>query len=486
MATRNDITVSRDGGSSARAVLEEGTLSVQDPPDGIGRYDESTTLSLADDTQPEPIAYWRLHLGTYDGARYPSVRVLLHRAPELIPSVLALREGDLIRLTGLPPWVAYGPVDLLVTGWSETMLPRTWEITFTCVPAGPWMTAKANHVVYGKVNTDGSALAGPITATDTAISVRITAGPPWTTDPQETPFEAQFGGEVARVDTVGQLLSTNPWMESDLTGWVGQVTAAVTYSTAVHHPRAMASAMVTPTGSASSNSFAMAARSPGVAGQSYTACFWVYSPTGWADFRVSLDWFTSAGAGNGTTSGPVVAVPAGTWTFLTFTATAPAGTASMVARCRQGATPPVSSVYHVWGLRLLGPGGAALLDTFGRTVAGGWGSADTGQTWTATSGTIATDYAVNGSAGQQIHTTKNTFRISTAPAPSADTDLVTEWSVDKTALGDANFVYLMSRYTDTTHFYFARVQITQTAQAMTLTLRSAMARRPNWGRRQWR
>ncbi|WAL94005.1 hypothetical protein [Streptomyces sp. Je 1-369] len=148
-ATRNDITVTRTGGSSARAVLEEGPLSVQPPPDGIGLYDESVTLNLDDDVQPVFHSYWRLHLGTYDGARYPSARIRLHRRPTLIPAVLALREGDVIRLMNLPPWVAYGPVDLLVTGYSEVMLPRTWEITFTCEPGGPWDLAKVNVIHEG-------------------------------------------------------------------------------------------------------------------------------------------------------------------------------------------------------------------------------------------------------------------------------------------------------------------------------------------------
>ncbi|HEX5568187.1 MAG TPA: hypothetical protein VFY14_14885, partial [Streptomyces sp.] len=97
-SVRNDRTVKRDGGSEARAVLEEGPLSVQDPPDGIGRYDDSITLSLHDDAQAGPFAAWLLHLGTVDGARYPRVKVMLHKAPHLIPQVLALTEGDAIRI----------------------------------------------------------------------------------------------------------------------------------------------------------------------------------------------------------------------------------------------------------------------------------------------------------------------------------------------------------------------------------------------------
>ncbi|MDX3068525.1 hypothetical protein PV518_41350 [Streptomyces sp. ND04-05B] len=184
---RNDRTVKRDGGSEARAVLKTGKLSVQAPPDGIGLYDDSVTLSLADDTQAEPIAYWRLHHGTYDGARYPSVRVLLHRAPALIPAVLALREGDLIRITGLPPWVAYGDIDLIVTGWTETLLPRTWEITFTCEPGGPWDLATINTVHEG--------------FEDETYDITLTAGGtlPWT----RTSAQARSGAYSLRSGAIG-------------------------------------------------------------------------------------------------------------------------------------------------------------------------------------------------------------------------------------------------------------------------------------------
>ncbi|MGW6481327.1 hypothetical protein ACWGDS_26100 [Streptomyces sp. NPDC055059] len=460
-ATRNDITVSRDGGSSARAVLESGVLSVQEPPYGIGLYDESTTLSLADDTQPEPIAFWRLHLGTYDGARYPSVRVLLHRAPELIPSVLALREGDLIRLTGLPPWVAYGPVDLLVTGWSETMLPRTWEITFTCVPAGPWMTAQADHPVYAKADTDGSSLAGPVTATDTAIPVRTTAGPPWTTSPQETPFEIQFGGEVARVDAVGQLLTVNPWMTSDTAGWSAVALASVSPSTAVAPPRGAGGvALAVPNGSSSSGSIAHTARSPVTAGLSYTACYWVYSPGGWGDFRVSLDWFNSSGGAVSTTSGPQTAVPAGKWTFLTYTVAAPATAATAVLRARQGATPPASAIWYAWGMRLLGPSAAPISDTFSRTVANGWDSADTGQAWTRTGGAAA-DFSVTGSAGVQSHPSRDVFRcMALTSVALADVETLVTMTVPVMPTGDSVYLYSLARTNSAaTAYYFARVEV---------------------------
>ncbi|GGV80505.1 hypothetical protein [Streptomyces thermoviolaceus] len=166
-AVRNDRTVTRAGGSSARAVLTDGPLSVQDPPDGIGQYDDEVTLSLYSDDQTGPIAYWRLHLGTVDGSRYPTVKVLLHKAPGLIPQVLGLTEGDLIRITDLPVWVGFGHVDLLVDGIHHEMGLQHWEATLNCSPAQPWQVGAVAIVEDFE---------------DTEYAVPITSGgdAPWT------------------------------------------------------------------------------------------------------------------------------------------------------------------------------------------------------------------------------------------------------------------------------------------------------------------
>ncbi|MFF0512420.1 hypothetical protein [Streptomyces sp. NPDC004250] len=244
---RNDVTVQRDGGSSARAVLESGPLSVQAPPDGVGVYDDSTTLSLASDEQAEPQAYWRLHLGTWDEPRYPAVTLLLHKHPELIPAVLALREGDVIRLTGMPKWLAPDDVDLMYRGLNETLLPRKWVVTFDCVPAGPWQVGVLGDSVRGRVDVDegGSTLVLPATAEATQLVVHTPApGPagalPWIssagpapTYPAEFPFDVRFGGETARAtacvpvayDAFGRTVS-NGWGIADCGfSWVGALGA---------------------------------------------------------------------------------------------------------------------------------------------------------------------------------------------------------------------------------------------------------------------
>ena len=72
-ATRNDVTVTRTGGASARAVQTAGVLGTAQ----VGVYDTSVDLSLAYDDQAADQAWWRVHLGTVDETRFPTVGVRL-------------------------------------------------------------------------------------------------------------------------------------------------------------------------------------------------------------------------------------------------------------------------------------------------------------------------------------------------------------------------------------------------------------------------
>ncbi|WP_171072359.1 hypothetical protein [Streptomyces sp. DASNCL29] len=195
---RNDITITRIGGSSARAVLEEGPLSTAPPPAGVGVYDESVSLSLADDDQAEPIAWWRLWLGTQDEIRYPSVRVDLTKAPGLADAAAAVVEGDRITIANPPAWLPPETIDLLVQGYSETFLPYRWDIVFNCTPARPWNVAHTDAPQFGRVATDGTQLATGVDADDTTLSLAVD-GTLWTTNPADCPLDVRIGGEIMTV-----------------------------------------------------------------------------------------------------------------------------------------------------------------------------------------------------------------------------------------------------------------------------------------------
>lgn len=194
----NDVTVSRDGGSSARVVEEDGPLSV----DAVGLYDTSISLSLATDTQAARIAGWRLHLGTWDEARFPTVRILLHHRPDLIPAVTKLQIGDRIQIINTPSWMPPGPLDLIVQRIDDDIRTFTWDVTLTCSPAGPWTVAVVDDDELGRVDTDGSALASGVTSSATSLSVTVTEGALWSLTGADWPFNILVGGEEMTVTAV--------------------------------------------------------------------------------------------------------------------------------------------------------------------------------------------------------------------------------------------------------------------------------------------
>src|SRR3546814_6683309 len=73
------------------------------------------------DDRLEDQAFWRLHLGTIDEARFPEITLNLRndRAAALEAAILAVTEGDIIRVTNPPAWLPGGPYELLVEAIRE-------------------------------------------------------------------------------------------------------------------------------------------------------------------------------------------------------------------------------------------------------------------------------------------------------------------------------------------------------------------------------
>jgi hypothetical protein len=234
---RNDRTVERRGGTSARAIQETGPLSVQPPPDGVGRYDDSVTLNLATDDQLPDVVGWLLHLGTWDEARYPTVHVDLAAAPGLADEVLALDVRDRLTVANLPVWLPPDDISLLAQGYTETIGVYDWDMMANCSAAGPWTVAVADDTVLGRADTDGSELAAGVTSTATSLSVTVTDGPLWTTDAAEVPFDVRVGGEVMTAtaitgsveDAFGRSVSDG-WGDADVGGsWTNSGGAAANF-----------------------------------------------------------------------------------------------------------------------------------------------------------------------------------------------------------------------------------------------------------------
>lgn len=199
----NDVTVTREGGSSARAVLEAGPLSVLPPEQGgVGIYDDAVTVNVATDEQLPHVAGWLLHLGTWDEARFPNLGVKLHKTPDRIAAAAGMDFGDRATVAGMPPWLPPEDADTLVQGYAEVIELLRWRIDCNATPARPWRVWQLGVEGFDRLDTDGSELADAVGADDTVLTVASTAGPPWTTDPADWPLDLLIGGERVTVTAV--------------------------------------------------------------------------------------------------------------------------------------------------------------------------------------------------------------------------------------------------------------------------------------------
>lgn len=199
---QNNLTVTVDG-VSASYKETSGNLGTA----AVGSYGESNGLTLNLATTDTPTlrdhAAWRVHLGTVDEARYPTVTVNLSHpsiTPDMRRAILALRMGDRAQFTGMPAWVAPDNPDQLILGTAETLTHFEHRITFTCAPASPY--SSIGYLDTAAIpDTDDSQLLTAATSTDTAIDVAPVTDMTmlWTTDPADTPWDIRVGGETMRV-----------------------------------------------------------------------------------------------------------------------------------------------------------------------------------------------------------------------------------------------------------------------------------------------
>ncbi len=209
--TRNDVTVERTDGSSARQVLESGPLSIQAPPDGVGKYDEQITVNVYADAQLPDQAGWRLHLGTVDEARYPQIAMNLANPaftsnPALTTQARALDVGQRLDVTNPPAWLPPDDITQAVQGLVETLGPYEWTITANLTPESPWRVAVYDDDAY-RYSSDGSTLAAAVDATGTALSVATPSGPLWTVDAGDMPIDMRIAGERVTVTAISGVAS---------------------------------------------------------------------------------------------------------------------------------------------------------------------------------------------------------------------------------------------------------------------------------------
>lgn len=209
-AIRNDVTVTRTEGSSSRATLASGALSVQQPPAGVGVYDDAVEVNYYTDAQAADAASWRLRVGTVDEARFPLIPLTMQGAhlTSLIPQIVDFDIGDRLTITNLPAWLPPDTVRQILQGYTEFLSNFEWELTLNCSPAvaldqvGFWAGDPA-HV--SRYSPDGSALNATMTTTATNVVVSTPTGPLWITTalvPADFPFDIIVAGEAMTVTAV--------------------------------------------------------------------------------------------------------------------------------------------------------------------------------------------------------------------------------------------------------------------------------------------
>lgn len=203
----NDVTVTRTGGTSAREVLTSGALSTQAPPNGVGKYDTEISISASSDNYLPDQASWRLHVGTIDAARFPSVSLDLagskfSASATLTAAVRDLTIGDLISVTNPPAWIPPDAIDLTIEGYTEVLAPFSHEFVFNCSTGLAWKTGVYNQSgnTASRYSSDGSTLAATMTTGATSMSVATPSGPLWSAADQ--PFDLIVAGERMTVTAV--------------------------------------------------------------------------------------------------------------------------------------------------------------------------------------------------------------------------------------------------------------------------------------------
>jgi hypothetical protein len=206
---RNDVTVSRVNGSSARAVLESGPLSIQAPPDGVGRYDEQLDINPRYDAALPDQAGWRLHLGTVDETRYPLVTVNLGKLlaageDDMVAAVVRLDVGDRLTIDNPPEWLPPGQISQLAVGFAEEIEQFGWYVTANCVPASPYQVAA--YDVAGRYGPHSTVTAEALDSTETNVDITTPVGPLW--DTAASGYDVLIGGERMTVSAVSAATGT--------------------------------------------------------------------------------------------------------------------------------------------------------------------------------------------------------------------------------------------------------------------------------------
>lgn len=200
---RNDSTVTLTHGASARYEQTTGPLGT----DQVGRYDEGLQLNLAADTQALDAASWRVHVGTVDEYRFPTVRLMFHSSASILADWLTCDIGSRITIDNMPANMPPDLVDQILEGYTERINAVEWHVDLNLSPYRPFLVG-----VYGddgvltdpdRYGVEGSELYEAVDSDDT--SMRVVPGERrWTSDSADfdPDLRLTMGGETFTVSAI--------------------------------------------------------------------------------------------------------------------------------------------------------------------------------------------------------------------------------------------------------------------------------------------
>lgn len=217
---RNDVTAKRPNGDSYRVEQTTGPRNTADPgtnADAVGRYDGTVSPepNVPSDVSLPNQASWRVHMGTVDEPRYPTVTVNL-TAEDLqadaatTARLLDVGVDDALTVAGATPRHVYDDIRLIARGYTSTVdTAYQHKIVFNSEPYAPLDVA-----TYGdtddRYGTNVSSLNAGITSSATSFTVSVSAGEPWTQSAGAFPMDIMIGGERIRISGIAAPSSATP------------------------------------------------------------------------------------------------------------------------------------------------------------------------------------------------------------------------------------------------------------------------------------
>lgn len=208
--TRNDITVTQQGGSSVEAYLPSGNLSIMNPPQGVGIYTQSVDVNVYYQSKDLPqIAALYLAQGTVDQQRFKSVSMLLEAVPGSVTLLSSLDIGNRAQIINTPVWVQPGPSDVIILGLTERIGPiAEWHIDFNAKPYGVNAVMKLDGTdVFARLDSGSATLQTAMNTTIATATVNLATNiDAWGT--LNLPYDILVGGE--RMTVTGVTGTTSP------------------------------------------------------------------------------------------------------------------------------------------------------------------------------------------------------------------------------------------------------------------------------------